>query len=357
MKALLLSFVLLLTASMPAVAHEHLPPASERDVTIMNRNVNHGVVAELRDVATATSFEDLLAKVAAVYQAYGTRNFHERAAALAIEVDAMRPDLIGLQEAVLVRTQSPPDGPATPATTVAYDYLEILLDALAARGLDYEVVVQSTGWDVELPSAFGIDVRHTDREVILARADLKVADLKLSNAQAGHFVTNCQFPSSVLGVIEIQRGWASVDVKIRGKSFRFITTHLDGDCLPFTVFQEAQAAELLGGPATTQLPVVFVGDLNSPGDGTGAAYNSVIAAGFSDAAVIAGLGQVPTCCQDDDLLNEVSLLDRRIDFLFFRGAFGLKGVTVFGDDPAARTVSGLWPSDHAGIGAELVLPR
>lgn len=177
------------------------------------------------------------------------RNFHERAAALAVEIDRARPELIGLQEAVLVRRQSPPDGPATPATTVVLDYVQILLDALAARGLHYEVAVQSIGLDAELPSILGFDVRHTDREVILARADLATADLKLSNAQAGNFTVNCALPSQITGPIPIRRGWVAVDAKVRGKSFRFISTHLDGDCLPFTsAIQRAQAAEILAGP-------------------------------------------------------------------------------------------------------------
>src|SRR5207248_374113 len=163
---------------------------------------------------------------------YLARKFHERAAALAAEIDAVRPDLIGLQEAVLIRTQSPPDGPATPATTVTLDYVQMLLDALAARGLAYEVVVQSIGLDAEAPSALGFDVRHTDREVILARSDLHTSELKLSNAQAGHFTRNCALPSALLGPIPIRRGWVAVDAKVRGKTFRFVSTHLDGDCLP-----------------------------------------------------------------------------------------------------------------------------
>jgi hypothetical protein len=356
MKTLILSLALAICLAMPASAQESLPPASEREVTVMTRNVDHGVLAELQAVATATSVEDLMLKVAGVYQAYVATNFPERAEALAIEIEAIQPDLIGLQEAVLVRTQWPPDGPATPATVVAFDYVEILLDALEARGLHYEVVVQSIGWDVELPSMSG-DVRHTDREVILARADLRVSDLKLSNAQAGNFAVNCQLPSSTLGPVTILRGWASVDAKIRGKSFRFITTHLDGDCLPFTsLIQQAQAAELLSGPAVTHLPVVFVGDLNSTGDGTSAVYNGVIAAGFSDAAVVAGLGQVATCCHYD-LSDASSILDRRIDFVLFRGDFRVDSAIVVGDDPAGQTVSGRWPSDHAGVAADLVLPR
>lgn len=359
MKALVFTISLLvMLSSTPSIAQQVVPFAGQRAVMVMTRNVSDGVDGELSPVATATSFGDLLAKVAAVYQAYFTRNFPERAAALAAEIEAVRPDLIGLQEAVLVRTQAPPDGPASRATTVAVDYVRILLDALAARGLHYRVVGQSINFDAELPSALGIDVRHTDREVILARTDLKAADLKLSNAQVGNFVTNCTVPSPVAGPITFRRGWVAVDVKTRGKSFRLISTHLDRACLPFTsAIQRAQAAELLNGPAAIELGVVLVGDLNSPGDGSGVTYNDMLAAGFADAAVEAGLGGFPTCCQAADLVNPISMLNTRIDFVLFRGAFAGLGADIVGDNPADRTPSGLWPSDHAGVAAKLELPR
>jgi endonuclease/exonuclease/phosphatase family metal-dependent hydrolase len=332
--------------------------AQDRVVTVMARNVYHGVNDEIFAIPGATGFTDLLVKVAAVYHGYFARNFHERAAAMAAEVEATRPDLIGLQEAILVRTQSPADGPATPATTVVLDYVQILLDALAARGLHYEVVVQATGLDAELPSALGFDVRHTDREVILARADLVPADLKLSNAQAGNFSATCTLPGAVTGPIPIRRGWVSVDAKVRGKSFRFISTHLDGDCLPFTsLIQQAQAAELLAGPGATRLPVVLVGDLNSSGDGTGVTYNAVIAAGYVDAAVVAGVDDRNTCCQAAGLLNPVSLADRRIDLVLYRGDFRVLATEVVGFDQADRTASGFWPSDHAGIVSTLEVPH
>lgn len=348
----------LMVSSTPVSAQQDVPFAGDRVVTVMARNVYHGVNSEIFAVPMATSFGDLLTRVAAVYNGYLARNFHERAVALAAEIEVNRPELIGLQEAVLVRTQSPPDGPATPATTVALDYVQILLDALAARGLHYEIVVQSIGFDAELPSALGFDVRHIDREVILARADLATADLKLSNPQAGNFVTNCTFPSAALGPTTIRRGWVAVDAKIRGKSFRFVSTHLDGDCLPFTsAIQQAQAAEILAGPAATDLPVVLVGDLNSPGDGTGVTYNSVMAAGFVDAATEAGLADRLTCCQANDLLNAVSILDSRIDFVLFRGGFTVLGADVIGDEPVDRTPSGLWPADHAGVVSRLQLPH
>jgi endonuclease/exonuclease/phosphatase family metal-dependent hydrolase len=359
MKALVfVTILVLLLSSTPVSAQITNPSGSDREITVLSLNVYHGVNAEIFAVPGATDFPDLLQKVAAVYQGYFTRNFPERAAALAAEVEASQPDLIGLQEAVLVRTQFPPDGPATPATVVTLDYVQILLDALTARGLHYQVVVQSIGFDAELPSALGFDVRHTDREVILARADLKIADIMLSNPQAGSFTTNCTLPSATLGPMVIQRGWVSVDVRHRGKSFRFLSTHLDGDCLAYTsAFQEAQAAELLAGPANTDLPLVLVGDLNSPADGTGSTYNHLIAAGFVDGWVQAGLGEGQTCCQAPDLLNSTSTFDRRIDLVLFRGGFKVLEVHVLGDDLADRTPSGFWPSDHAAVAARIKFPQ
>jgi endonuclease/exonuclease/phosphatase family metal-dependent hydrolase len=239
------------------------------------------------------------------------------------------------------------------------DYVQLLLDALAASGLQYEVVVQLPNFDAELPSAFGFDVRHTDRSVILARADLKTSELKLSNAQAGNFAVNCTVPAAPpLGPITFLRGWASVDVKVRGKSFRFISTHLDFTCLAVTdAIQRAQAAELLAGPAATKLPLVLAGDFNSDAFSGGATYMDLIAARFRDAAADAGIGSLPTCCQDANLLNPASLQDTRIDLVLFRGGFDVLDADVFGNDPEDRTPSGLWPSDHAGVTATLVLPH
>ena len=347
-----MTLTLALATGQDGFAQPTAPREGDRIVTVMARNVYHGVNDEIFAVPGATSFSDLLNRVAAVYQGYFTRNFHERAAAIAAEIDTARPELIGVQEAVLVRTQFPADGPATPATTVALDYVQILLDALAARGLRYEVVVQMTGLDVELPSALGIDVRHTDREVILARADL--AELQLSNRHVSTFHANCQLPGP-LGTpsVVIRRGWVSVDAKIRARSFRFVSTHLDGDCLPDTSIQQAQAAELLANAAATDLPVVLVGDLNSPGDGSGVSYNSLIAAGFSDVWTASSDEPGNTCCQAGDLLNLTSTLDSRIDFVLVTGAVAARAAEVVGDQPADKTASGLWPSDHAGITAVL----
>ena len=149
----------------------------------------------------------------------------------------------------------------------------------------------------------------------------------------------------------------SIDAVVRGKSFRFVSTHLDGDCLPFApAVQNAQAAEVLAGPAATDLPVIYVGDLNSPAP-TGTAYNNALAAGFVDAWSHAGVGAGLTCCQEDDMFNPVSTLSSRIDFVLFRGNFTVRKIEVVGEELSNRTPSGLWPADHAGVVATLGLPR
>src|SRR5262249_30306803 len=121
-------------------------------------------------------------------------DFQERAQALAVEIEAIQPDLIGLQEVALYRSQFPADfSPAPNATTVELDFLQILLDALAARGLHYAPVAVSTTVALEAPrlTPLGLqDIQFTDREVILARTHPRGPDLHLSNITEGPFTTN-----------------------------------------------------------------------------------------------------------------------------------------------------------------------
>jgi hypothetical protein len=121
--------------------------------------------------------------------------------------------------------------------------------------------------------------------------------------------------------------------------------------------------------------VVIAGDLNS--DAAGApgepdwtpTYGDLVDAGFADTWLTAGRfrrGRGYTCCQDPELRNPISVLDRRIDFVLIRGdglktrENGLPGwvsTELVGHRSWNRTPSGLWPSDHAGLVTELKIPR
>ena len=322
-------------------------------LTLMTWNVYLG--ADLSPIFAATTPQEFVAAVGAAYNRIQASNFVERANSIADEIQETQPDLIGLQEVSLLRTQSPSDGPATPATNVSFDYLQILINALAARGLIYEPIVVQTAFDSEVPGLINgslVDLRLTDREVILAKAD---RDFKLSNVQGDQFAANFTVTTSV-GSISIPRAWVSVDVTFdNGDKARIVSTHLEPILHPI---QGLQADELLNGPGNTNLPVVFIGDFNSNADGTGTpTYSKIINAGFIDAWTIKGKGNGFTCCQAENLLNPNSSLDERIDFIFFRGNFDVKDIELVGNSQNDRTISGLWPSDHAGVVANLKLNK
>lgn len=162
----LVTAVLLSAEAGPAESHlggQQQPSSNEEDraITVMTRNVYHGVDAELGQAGAARNFSEFLAATSAIFNGYHERNFPERAAGLAAEIGETQPDVVGLQEAILVRKDTPADGPATPANELSLDYLQILLDNLQVRGLHYTPVVQSINWDIEVPTALGFDLRHT----------------------------------------------------------------------------------------------------------------------------------------------------------------------------------------------------
>lgn len=325
-------------------------------------------------------------------------DFQQRAESVADLVMEHEPHLIGLQEVSLIRTQCPDDIVFPPntsepnATDLYADYLQILLDALSARGLDYEVAASVENADVELPVLnLGLldcpyplfDARLTDYDVTLRRSDVDVTLSIGANYQA-----NFPVPTPA-GPIVFIRGYNIVDANVEGRSYRFVNTHLEVNGNPFANgFQFAQAYELtqiLDGMAAIfgDEILVVVGDLNSdPEDGPlvdcmqpplfetpgscPTPYALFSANGYTDTWLLRNGAPDPgyTCCQADLLMNTVSWLDQRIDHVWVRpplaGAQGphfLRGVhaEVVGDRQEDRTVDGLWPSDHAGVVVDMTL--
>lgn len=352
--------VLLAVAGLTAVLVPGFASGGEqqpRAVTIMTQNLYIGT--DLTPIFAATTVPDLIGAATAGFARVQATNFAERAVALAKEVETARPTLIALQEVSLFRTR--PAAAPSPATTVVIDFLQLLLDALAARGLQYGVVAEVKNFDGEVPAFLpGITglgfVRVTDRDVILARTDLNRGHLFLSNVQSSNFA-NYLTVTAAGAPLNLLRGWASVDVTVKGKTFRFLTTHLEPLYPPIQVIQ---ANELLAGPGDTDLPLVFAGDFNTNADalpGPEPTYGNLIAAGFVDAwSQIDPLDPGYTCCEAADLLNATSSLDTRIDLVLLRDGFGggnrsiaADAAEVVGEEPEDKTPSGLWPSDHAGV--------
>jgi len=340
-------------------------PAQPRPLTVMTQNLYLG--AALDPVLTATPAQ-LPQAVAQAFAQVQATNFAERAGRLADEIATTRPDLVGLQEVALYRRQSPGDaiiGGTTPATTVVLDFLQLLVDALRARGLTYVTVVTRTGLDLEAPMSTGTDsagptyddLRFTDRDVILARGGVPTA-----NPSAADYVAKAPVTSGGV-TIYIPRGWASVQTRLGGNDIRIVDTHLEVEAA--APFQEAQAQELIDLLGAETHATILIGDFNSAANVFQTrSYGLLTAAGFSDAwAQRYPTDSGFTCCQPPDLLNATSALDQRLDFVFYRDGqsatsdriVGVARVDVVGAAPADRTTSGLWPSDHAGVVATLTV--
>jgi len=322
---------------------------------VVTRNLYVGV--DLFRLLEARSLEDVRTIAGELFAEVETHPYEARAAAIAEEIAATAPAVVGLQEAVLIRTRSPSqfDGDHDPgATEVVVDLLAVLQSALADRGLPYEVATRAVTSDVEVPAKTDdgdADVRITDRVVLLVRTDVDVAD-----AENGVFDASFEVPLDDAEVT-IRCGYCRLDARIDGESVTAATAHLESIDAEVRHSQAVELAETL----PSDRPVVYAGDSNSrPGQ---AAYDR-LTEGFEDAhAALRPDGPGETCCQDADLRNGESALSVRIDHVLYRGALVPTGVERIGADPDDRiavehdgeTVR-MWPSDHVGIAASFDLP-
>ena len=223
-------------------------------VRVMTQNMDEGT--DFLELIAATSFQDFLKAVTTTYENILGTKPAERAAAMAREIAKARPDLVGLQEASILRT-GPITQPPVPATSVQMDLLQSLLSELKKLGQHYDVVAIVPGVDAQAPSTLGLEVRITTQDAIIARRDLEHLTLQV---QVQRFLTNLTIDTPV-GQITIPRGWASIDAMIRGRPLRFVTTHLEPNS---PAVQKAQAIELVANASdTTTFPVVFAGDFNA----------------------------------------------------------------------------------------------
>ena len=366
-----LVMALALPAFAAAAKEDHSDNGRGKVVDVMTRNLYLG--ADLAPAIGAPSLEAFVAANGKILREVTANNFPLRAQGLAQEILAEKPDLVGLQEVALWRTGPPSLAPVLTgeptATTVRYDYLQLLLEQLnKGPGPNrYEVVVVQNEFDLEAPGDENqvagdgpnpaianaeINGRLTMRDVILAKRGNGV---ETARPQSGNFKTLLQVP--ILGKpLTIKRGWTAVDARVRGSGwFRFVNTHLEAFDPAFLVpsIRALQAAELVapGGPADSTLPVVLVGDLNSDDDtvspGDQQAYRVLLEAGLVERSTNNPLG----CCLNSGLLAEgaggsVADFDHQVDH-------------VMTDEPAIRLdrsevtgllpVNGFWNSDHAGL--------
>jgi endonuclease/exonuclease/phosphatase family metal-dependent hydrolase len=344
----------LAAAALAAVPAAAAPARSARGgtLTVMTRNVFLG--ADLSPFVGTRSPDELLLTAGAVWSQIQSNDFAHRARALAAEIAATKPDLVGLQEVSLYRSDRPADGPITPAETVEQDYLRMLLRALEARGRHYRAAATFESGDLEIPVGLPptMDIRATDRDAILVRAGAARRGIRVREVVAGAYnaATSVPFAGTAL---RTTRGWIAMTLAVRGARIVVFDTHLDS---VDAQVRAAQGQELLARIAAKRAPVVLLGDLNSgPGVDT-TVYDALRAGGLDDAwTQVHGAAPGLTCCFAPDLRSTARPLSSRIDLVLHGNGVRATRAEVVGEARRDR-VHGLWPSDHAGLVAKLRLP-
>ena len=341
----------------PARSADARGPLDGPPVTVMTQNLYLGAdVAPVFAAASGGSYEAVAAAAAQAFVHASSSDMPRRAAAVAEEISAGQPHVVGLQEAAVWTSLADPEHPESQSN------LALLLEALGERGQNYEAVAIAPGFEEALPTAFGYPVQLSLSDVLLARSDLASDEFDVTNPQFGTFGARIRIPvETPMGteVVDIPRQWVSAEVNWRGATFRVISTHLESADEDVRVLQ---TGELLDVAETSDLPLVLVGDLNAgvadEGDSSWLLTNF---GGFDDAWAakkprLAG----STCCHDPLLRSTGDALDSRIDFVLTRGGFHAVTVAIEGDEPMESPAEGtgvLWASDHAGLSATLLAPK
>jgi endonuclease/exonuclease/phosphatase family metal-dependent hydrolase len=342
----------------PGVASGAPRPVSAVTMDVGIYNVYLG--ADLNPLFGASSLPDLISRASAIYAEVERTDFPQRAEAIAELVADDAPDVLGLNEVALWETapwalvQTPsgplpvPTGPYTPT----FDFEQILLDALAAEGEPY-----------------------TDHDLILVRDDA-LKHLTVSNARSFNYTDESSFSVNLLGLnVLVKRGWSTVDITQRGRTFRFVNTHLEafGSTPLQDEWRNLQAAELVADLETSPHPLVVVGDINARPtlcqdfrqppqfrDQNVVAYGLLEDAGLQEVWPLVyernPCGPASWTSGQDDSLLAPSTLDHRIDVVFVSEEFSALQAETIGEEADDRTEpDGFWPSDHAGSLAKIRL--
>jgi len=225
-----------------------------RTIKVMTQNMDAGT-----DLAFVFGMEDTIAGTQLTYQEITTQGeIPQRAQRLAAEIAAAEPDLINLQEVTTWALSS------NGGTQILYDQLDLLMNALAAHRVRYQVVATQPLMRAEAPLDYNDEsplLLFSDSNVILAREDNRSSDFHLSNVRMDRYTNLFTY-----GPFTEVLGWMSVDVEIHGKKIRCFNTHLasTSDFVPeMEEAQIAQGKELISVLNESPYPVILAGDFNS----------------------------------------------------------------------------------------------
>jgi endonuclease/exonuclease/phosphatase family metal-dependent hydrolase len=315
-------------------------------IVVMTQNMYVGadVDAVIGALLSPSPDDDLPALQAAIATLQRT-DFPSRAAALAEEIERYRPHVVGLQEISVIRIGA-----------LELQFLPVLLQAIQARGLTYQVAAQVQ--NIDATPATGVQL--IDYDVLLVDTERVTVNSSIEE----NFAQNV---GPITPTVSLLRGYVGANVTIGGEDYTIVSTHpepnFEGLPVNFPLLRAAQIGEIvaaLGGTA----PAIVMGDLNDhPGSPM---YQVLTGAGFTDVWAEFRPGVVGfTCCHETDLSDQRPQFDERIDYVFVRGfehgnRAALGQVIPFGVQPSDRTdgpLGKIWISDHAGLVVTLLMPR
>lgn len=308
-------------------------------LTVATWNLYLGAQVEL--LLGARSMADLAERSQVVMGQLARTDAADRAATVARLLVEEGVEVVGLQEVSRLTSTPVGEEPGLAGTEVLAEHLPPLLAALAEHGAVFDVHADDVGFEGGLPVGDRW-VQVTGSNMLLVRRGV---GLQVVAERTGRFATVAEMRLAVGGLtFPVRRGWGCVDVERAGTRVRVLNTHTEAWDAPV---RDAQRDELLASAAGPG-PAVLLGDLNATPDQVGVPppwVDAWLAAGGDPAG---GL----TCGQAGDLANEEPDLRARLDYVFARG-LAVRACRVVGGEPAHRTPTGLWPSDHAAVVAEV----
>jgi endonuclease/exonuclease/phosphatase family metal-dependent hydrolase len=364
---------------------------SKADVHVMTQNQYLGT--ELDPIITAETPEAANAAMIQALIELSNNNFPERVQALADSILEKRPHLVALQEVFAFNCVDPFGTQYCGLFANAFnDHLAL---TMAALGDQYKIAAEVQNLTLAPPvlpfpgipvfldtTGIPIFVQVIDRDVILARADIETAPVEFACLRPSRDGCNYKFVAPVsLGdlTFNAERGFVGVDASVNGADYRFINTHLEVKLLggdpDAAVLQPAQATELWLAILDSRVfdptkRLLVAGDFNSsPVDvspiGAPTAYQQLTNGMLINGAPLPfgltdiwnlrpGNSEGFTCCELADLSNAPSMHYERVDLVFaFPAPLGKVKANVLNAEVEDKTLSGLWPSDHASVSAEL----
>jgi endonuclease/exonuclease/phosphatase family metal-dependent hydrolase len=326
-------------------ANVDIPVQAQRRLGVATYNLYLG--GDPGPVIAAPNAAAAIVAAAGAWAHVQVTDFRVRAGAIARAIANEHPHLVGLEEVATWQTGSSPTG----SFTTQYDFLQLVLDSLQALGKRYRTVVTNPNFVITFPVSLTMTswVRWYEDNAIIVRDDLG-DEFFVTNPVS--VVYQAHLPLTIMGQpFALTRGYATVDVKFRGKWIRFAATHLESY---HTLVRMGQAAQLAAALAASPYDVILVGDLNSHRDFAGDSWQILTGAGFTDVWTESMPGANGyTASFGDDLVGPWTELDHTVDYILRRSAGTLVGVAgtgeVLGDEVADQTANGWWPSDHAGV--------